>query len=53
MCIYSIQTRDLEMDGVPVRIFVPEGGANSTAALVFIHGGGWALHSVGGLTGRP
>ena len=46
MCV-CFQTQDFEFDGVPVRLFVPEGGPNSTAAIIFMHGGGWVLNSVG------
>lgn len=41
--------RDLDADGVPVRLYVPPGAEERvTGALVWFHGGGWVLGSIEG-----
>lgn len=41
--------RDLDADGVPVRLYVPPGEEDHvTGALVWLHGGGWVLGSIDG-----
>ena len=38
---------DTELNGVPVRIYRPEGLTAGSPGVVFYHGGGWVWGSIG------
>jgi acetyl esterase len=39
----GVAARDLDADGVPVRLYKPQGAGEGLPLLVFLHGGGWML----------
>lgn len=42
----SGSARDIEIAGVPVRVFTPDEGARRPGVLLFFHGGGWVTGSI-------
>lgn len=43
-----IQVEDIEFDGVPVRVYIPEEQKKPTSpAILYLHGGGWMFMSLG------
>ncbi|KAJ8311849.1 hypothetical protein KUTeg_010600 [Tegillarca granosa] len=43
----GLKVQDVKFSGVPVRLYIPSNVVNMSSALIYIHGGGWALLSVG------
>ncbi|HEY1738278.1 MAG TPA: alpha/beta hydrolase, partial [Acidimicrobiia bacterium] len=41
----AVQMHEASADGVPVRVYTPDGGASPKPIVVFIHGGGWTIGS--------
>lgn len=41
-----VHTEDRTADGIPVRLYVPEGAGHAGPLLVFFHGGGWVQRSI-------
>jgi len=41
-----VHTEDRTADGIPVRLYVPEGANDEGPLLVFFHGGGWVQRSI-------
>ena len=43
-----LQSSDTIFDGIPVRVYRPSDALNETLpAIVYYHGGGWTLGSIG------
>lgn len=44
-----VQSQDLIFDTVPVRVYIPKNRSSNGPAMIFFHGGGWAIGDVGKL----